>query len=100
MTVEEQAIEQAAKTFAGFDKSVNIDFDERYFRGHDCDRYDAFIAGSKSPEAEIFHIKGMYSWDEINMMLSAFICEYCPETSSEFSPGMFINKYFEQNKKK
>lgn len=60
----------------------------------------AFISGAKSPEAKEFHTKGMYGWDEINMMLSAFICEYCPETSSKFSPGMFINKYFEQNKKK
>ena len=44
MTVEELAIEQAAKTFAGFDKSVDIDFDERYFRGHDCDKYDACLS--------------------------------------------------------
>ena len=58
-----------------------------------------FIEGAKSQAAKEFHTQSMYTWKEVEMMLSAFICEYCPETSSKFSPGMFINEWFNSKKK-
>jgi hypothetical protein len=53
--------------------------------------------------AEIIHINIVdnnitLTWKEAELMLSSFICEYCPETSSKTNAGIFLNKWIKENK--
>lgn len=52
---------------------------------------------NKDNEITIKKIRDYLTWKEAELMLSEFICKYCPETSSKLSPGMFINEWISNN---
>lgn len=61
------------------------------------DYYPDKLKVSKDNTVTITKVKDNLTWKEVELMLSAFICEHCPETSTKFSPGMYLNKWIEEN---
>lgn len=39
------------------------------------------------------------TWKQAKLMLSTFICEYAPETSSKFNAGIYLNNWIKENLK-
>lgn len=62
MNKELDKIKKAAKSQAGFDVNKDPDeFDERYYREIDCQKYDAFLSGAISDEAKEYHTKNTFT---------------------------------------
>jgi hypothetical protein len=38
-------VKQAARIHAGIEPNKELDYHERYYNTHNCEKYDAFIAG-------------------------------------------------------
>lgn len=49
-----ESIKAAAKVYGGL-KEDRDDFDEQYFNGSGCAKYDAFLAGAMAPETEAYY---------------------------------------------
>ena len=87
MTVEERAIEQAAKD----------EYEDFLLTAREQSLgKSAFIIGAKSPEAKAFHTKGMYSEEEVREIIDQIDDLYRPYHRNNILGW----EYFEQNKKK
>ena len=86
MTVEERAIEQAAKD--EYENFLLTDREQSLGKS-------AFIIGAKSPEAKAFHTKGMYSDDDVWKLLNKYL-----DYQEHGLDNMTAIEWFEQNKKK
>ena len=60
----------------------------------------AFISGAKSPEAKAFHTKGMYSEEEVKVMIKEFGYHINRKYNPQHPIVGEVNEWFEQNKKK
>ena len=87
MTVEERAIEQAAKD--EYENFLLTDREQSLGKS-------AFIIGAKSPEAKAFHTKGMYSEEEVREIIDQIDDLYRPYHRNNILGW----EWFEQNKKK
>lgn len=87
MTVEEKAIEQAAKD--EYENFLLTDREQSLGKS-------AFIIGAKSPEAKAFHTKGMYSEEEVREIIDQIDDLYRPYHRNNILGW----EWFEQNKKK
>ena len=87
MTVEEKAIEQAAKY--EYEDFLLADREQSLGKS-------AFIVGAKSPEAKSFHTKGMYSEEEVREIIDQIDDLYRPYHRNNILGW----EWFEQNKKK
>ena len=103
MIVEEQAIEQAANTYACNSYGVpKITCREETFNN----AIEDFVAGAKSPEAKAFHTKEMYSEEEVHQMFQKYGMDRLEEELRilggvmESFESFTIDERFEQNKKK
>ena len=97
MTIEERAIEQAAKD--EYENFLLTDREQSLGKS-------AFIVGAKSPEAKAFHTKGMYSEEEVYQMFQKYGRDRIEEKlgilcgAIESFETFTIDEWFEQNKKK
>ena len=90
MTVEEQAIEQAARdAYASY---ANDPFKKHLF----IPKVSAYVTGVKSPKAKAFHTKGMYSEEEVMEIINQIDDLYRPYHKNNILGW----EWFEQNKKK
>lgn len=89
----EKKIKEAARKAVGL--PIGFDYEEEaYYNSQKIHRYDTFIQATLSPEAKEYWQQGMYTEEEVLVLLFAYMWNSVgPNT-------LTVSEWFEQNKKK
>lgn len=96
-------IKEAARKYINLKDNFDEE-EERYYNSNNMSKYDAFIIGAESPEAKEYWQQGMYTDDEVCILLSKWtnvILDWFDSVLDGDKPTKpNLLEWFEQNKKK